>query len=78
MLVKPAAAGLEAGRAGAEDRIGLRTAFECMEGAGANMQAYFAADLAFHEQLFAATHNPFLVSMGRAVLALLGFAFSLQ
>jgi DNA-binding FadR family transcriptional regulator len=49
-----------------------------MERAVNDPDGYFEAYLRFHRLLFAATGNPFLVSLGQAVLGLLGFAFRLQ
>jgi GntR family galactonate operon transcriptional repressor len=77
-VIEPAAAELAAARAEPDGIAAMQSAFRTMEAGTGNRQAYFRADLEFHNCLFAATGNPFVVSLGRAAHALLGFAFSLQ
>ena len=77
-IFEPAAAALAAQRATPADRAALAAAVAGMKNAINDPADYFTADLAFHQHLFAATGNPFLVSLGHAVLGLLSFAFKLQ
>lgn len=77
-VIEPSVAEIAAKRASPADRAAFATAFSAMEAAHGDRRAYFRADLEYHRCLFAATGNPLLVSLGRAVDGLLGFAFSLQ
>lgn len=77
-IFEPAAAAMAALRATAGDREALAEAVARMKRAINDPAEYFEADLDFHKHLFAATGNPFLVSLGHAVLGLLAFSFKLQ
>lgn len=56
--VEPAAAGLAATRASAREIADLERACEEMAAAGADLEAFTAADARFHETLLRASHNP--------------------
>ncbi len=66
-VVEPAAARIAAERATREDVEALREALAGMTEAGEDVDAIVRADLGFHRQLMAATHNNFLVQVERII-----------
>ena len=66
-IVEPAAAALAAQRGTAEDFERMRAAYAAMESAGADIQAFMAADLAFHIACLRASHNSFLLPIAHAI-----------
>jgi GntR family galactonate operon transcriptional repressor len=66
-IVEPAAANKAAGRATDEDLAALRDALQRMAAAGTDVDKMVAADLDFHRLLLGATHNEFLLQIGRVI-----------
>jgi len=63
LLLEPAAAGLAAGRATHSERREIRCAFEAMEAAAGELNAYGLADVRFHQLILLACHNSFLTRL---------------
>jgi DNA-binding FadR family transcriptional regulator len=66
-IVEPAAAKKAAERATDEDLAALRDALQRMAEAGTDVDKMVAADLDFHRLLLGATHNEFLLQIGRVI-----------
>lgn len=66
-IVEPAAAALAARRAAPEDLERMRAAYAAMESAGADVQAFMAADLEFHIACLRASRNAFLLPLAHAI-----------
>ncbi len=66
-IIEPAAAALAAERGTAKDRARLSAAYDDMEKAGGDVQAFMDADLAFHVACLEATHNEFLWPIAHAI-----------
>ncbi len=66
-IVEPAAAALAARRGTEEDFARMRDAYQAMESAGADVQAFMAADLAFHIACLRASRNNFLLPIAHAI-----------
>jgi DNA-binding FadR family transcriptional regulator len=62
--VEPAAAALAARHAGFEDFEALHRSFEAMVAAADDLDAWVAADLRFHQAIYAATGNEFFWPVG--------------
>lgn len=76
-IIEPEAAALAARHASVTDALRLFEAYEAMERHAAEPALAIEADIAFHEQLFAASGNQLLGSLARAVAALLRAVFQL-
>ena len=66
-LIEPGAAEMAAERATAEDIAALATAYAQMQSADHSGDAAIDADLRFHRQVLACTHNELLVQMGSVI-----------
>lgn len=66
-IVEPAAAALAAQRGTEEDLERMRFAYAAMEAAGADVQAFMAADLSFHIACLRASRNNFLLPIAHAI-----------
>lgn len=66
-IVEPAAAALAARRGTDEDFERMRVAYAAMEAAGSDVQAFMAADLAFHIACLRASRNSFLLPIAHAI-----------
>ena len=75
-MIEPQVARLAAGARAS--REALRAAFEAMSASRHDKVAYYMADRAFHAALFEATGNRFVEALGRTVMVVLDFSFSLQ
>jgi DNA-binding FadR family transcriptional regulator len=75
---EPRACSLAATRGAEADRVAIREHFAEIVAATNDTERRIAADLAFHLAIFAATGNPYLVSLGSAIRAALHVSFSLS
>lgn len=66
-IIEPAAAALAAERGTAKDLVRLSAAYEAMERADSDVQAFMDADLAFHVACLEAAHNEFLLPVAHAI-----------
>ncbi|HTC10630.1 MAG TPA: FadR/GntR family transcriptional regulator [Acetobacteraceae bacterium] len=66
-IIEPAASALAAERGTAKDLARLAAAYEAMERAGGDVQAFMDADLAFHVACLEAAHNEFLLPIAHAI-----------
>jgi DNA-binding FadR family transcriptional regulator len=66
-IIEPAAAALAAERGTAKDLARLSSAYDAMEQAGGDVQAFMDADLAFHVACLEAAHNEFLLPIAHAI-----------
>lgn len=74
--VEPAAAGLAAAAATAEDKRCIREALEAMETAGTN-DDYVRGDIAFHKSIFIATRNEFFWPIAQMLEVMLQPSFEI-
>jgi DNA-binding FadR family transcriptional regulator len=77
LLVEPAAAGLAAQRATHSERREIRRAFEAMEEAAGEMDAYRLADVRFHKIILLASHNSFLTRLAPLIEILISTTLDL-
>jgi DNA-binding FadR family transcriptional regulator len=77
-VVEPAAVGLAAQRATAEDIAAIEDAFTGMRKAVEEGGDYVLHDLRFHQGLLRACHNRMLVQMSKALSALLRTSFEIS
>lgn len=77
-MVEPEAARLAALRRSAEELAAITAAAVAMRASLGDPAAYYAADLAFHRALFAASGNPLIDRLGAIVTAVLAVSFRLQ
>jgi len=66
-IIEPAAAALAAERGTTKDLARLSAAYDAMERAGGDVQAFMDADLAFHVACLEAAHNDFLLPIAHAI-----------
>jgi DNA-binding FadR family transcriptional regulator len=66
-IIEPAAAALAAERGTTKDLARLSAAYQAMENAGGDVQAFMDADLSFHVSCLEAAHNEFLLPIAHAV-----------
>jgi GntR family transcriptional regulator, galactonate operon transcriptional repressor len=66
-IIEPAAAALAAERGTTKDLARLSAAYDAMECAGGDVQAFMDADLAFHVACLEAAHNDFLLPVAHAI-----------
>ncbi len=76
-IIEPAAAAAAARRRTAEQLSSIELAYRDME-AAANLDAWTAADLAFHEAMLQATGNELMISLFSVVESALGMFFVLS
>ncbi len=77
-MVEPEAARLAALRRSADELAAISAAAAAMRASLGDPAAYYAADLAFHRALFAASGNPLIDRLGVIVSAVLAVSFRLQ
>ncbi|HEX2889248.1 FadR/GntR family transcriptional regulator [Vineibacter terrae] len=77
-MIEPQVALLAATAADAPSIKAVRAAFDDMARSRSDKMAYYMADRRFHQALFAATRNRFVDALGRTVMVVLDFSFSLQ
>jgi GntR family galactonate operon transcriptional repressor len=77
-LIEPPAVRLAAMRRSEGDLAAIEEAFAGMEGGVDDPEAYYQADLVFHQALFTAAGNPFIDRLGSIVSAVLAVSFRLQ
>lgn len=77
LLLEPAAAGLAAQRATHSERREIRRAFETMEAAAGELDAYGLADVRFHKALLLACHNSFLTRLAPLIEILISTTLDL-
>lgn len=77
-VIEPKAARLAAERATPEERERILEAYQRMEEAAGDREAFYVADLAFHLSVFSACHNQLLRRLSGIVGAVLEFSFRLQ
>jgi len=77
-MIEPQVALLAATAADKAAVKAVRAAFDDMARSQADKMAYYMADRRFHQALFAATRNRFVDALGRIVMIVLDFSFSLQ
>jgi GntR family transcriptional repressor for pyruvate dehydrogenase complex len=70
-MLEPEIAARAASRADDKDIAGMREAYEAMEHAGGNAEAYIEADLDFHLSLAEAADNPLVLALIDSIVALL-------
>lgn len=77
LIIEPNVATLAALNAGGRDLAALEDALHLMHEGQVNAQRelFEKGDLAFHQALLRATHNPFLVSLGNALSATMTLSF---
>jgi len=73
--IEPQACRLAAERASAEDLRQIGVMYEALASDAGDVSAHVAADVAFHLAIFAATHNPILISLGGSIRTGLELAF---
>jgi GntR family galactonate operon transcriptional repressor len=73
--IEPQACRLAAERASADDLRQIRATFEALSCDSGDVAAHVEADVAFHLAIFAATHNPILISLGGSIRTGLELAF---
>jgi DNA-binding FadR family transcriptional regulator len=73
--VEPQACRMAATRATAAQRERIRELCESLHDDRAEVAAHVDSDVAFHLEIFAATHNPLLITLGRAIRTALELAF---
>jgi DNA-binding FadR family transcriptional regulator len=73
--IEPQACRLAADRATADDLRQIGLMFEVLASDDGNVASHVAADVAFHLAIFAATHNPILISLGGSIRTGLELAF---
>jgi len=78
LATEPFAVRLAAVRAEGEDISRIAAALERMRTSSGNWSAYAKADGAFHMAVFAASHNPFFVSLGTVVHDVLSATFNAE
>jgi DNA-binding FadR family transcriptional regulator len=66
-IIEPAASALAAERGTVKDLVRLSAAYDAMESAGGDVQAFMDADLAFHVACLEAAHNEFLLPIAHAI-----------
>jgi len=67
--IEPAAAELACARASLADLAEVEKALDAMDGAGGDPEAFTRADLAFHEALLRASHNPVFLQFIHSIRA---------
>jgi DNA-binding FadR family transcriptional regulator len=77
-MIEPQVALLAATAADTASIKAVRAAFDDMARSRSDKMAYYMADRRFHQALFAATRNRFVDALGRTVMVVLDFSFSLQ
>src|SRR3546814_12326476 len=77
-LIEPTAAEFAAQRRTDEDLRAIETAVTGMRNHIADLAGFNDADLAFHNALFAATNNDFLICLGRSISGALLGAFEIS
>lgn len=77
-ILEPAGAALAAERATAAQIRRIRTAYEAMAAAGADLEQSIPHDLRFHQAILGATGNAFLASMGHMIESALAFSFQIS
>ncbi len=77
LLLEPVAAGLAARRATHSERREIRNAFEAMEAATDDLNAYGRADVGFHQQILLACHNSFLTRLAPLIEILISTTLDL-
>lgn len=77
-IIEPTVAALAATHASAMETLQICDAYDQMEKLSAEMQKSIEADIAFHELLFAATHNRLLVALVPAFSLLLRTNFEIS
>lgn len=77
-MVEPEAARLAALRRSDDQLAAITAAAAAMRASLGDPAAYYAADLAFHRALFAASGNPLIDRLGAIVSAVLAVSFRLQ
>jgi GntR family transcriptional regulator, galactonate operon transcriptional repressor len=77
LLLEPAAAGLAAQRATHSERREIRRAYETMEAAAGELDAYGLADERFHEVILLACHNSFLTRLAPLIEILISTTLDL-
>ncbi|MCE9889142.1 FadR family transcriptional regulator [Kluyvera intermedia] len=77
LIFEPSVATLAALKANAHDLAAMEDALALMRRGetGADKAAFEAGDIAFHQALLRATHNPFLLSLGNALNAAMVLSF---
>jgi DNA-binding FadR family transcriptional regulator len=73
--VEPQSCRMAAVRATGGERRDITAAFELISSTNGSVDAHVAADVAFHLAIFAATQNPFLITLGSAIRTGLELAF---
>ena len=73
--IEPQACRLAAERATADDLRQIGTMFEALANDEGELGSHVAADVAFHLAIFAATHNPIMISLGGSIRTGLELAF---
>ena len=73
--IEPQACRLAAQRANPSERAGISALFDRLANHDGDVGAHVAIDVAFHLAVFAASHNPLLISLGTAIRTGLELAF---
>ena len=73
--MEPEACRLAASQAAADERQAILALFEAVASHDGDLATQVAADVAFHLAIFAATGNPFFVTLGEAIRTALELAF---
>jgi DNA-binding FadR family transcriptional regulator len=73
--MEPEACRIAAGQAGDAERQRIVGLFDAMAAGGGDPAGHVEADVAFHLAIFAATGNPFFVTLGEAIRTALELAF---
>ena len=73
--IEPQACRLVAERANAQDLQQISATFSTLSSESGDVASHVDADVAFHLAIFAATHNPILISLGGAIRTGLELAF---
>ncbi len=73
--MEPEACRIAAEQAGDAERQRIVALFDAMAAKGGNPASHVEADVAFHLAIFAATGNPFFVTLGEAIRTALELAF---
>ena len=73
--MEPEACRIAARRAGPDERQRILSLFDAIADNNGSLASHVRADVAFHLAIFAATGNPFFVTLGEAIRAALELAF---
>ena len=76
-IIEPEAAALAARNASVSERLRLVEAFETMSAYNRDRERAIIADIAFHDRLFDASHNPLLITIARSIDVLLRANFEI-